>query len=94
MNSEPFRMLIQEVFHFENGSTILAGEVIEGPERIAGGMYDLSIDGQSLGKIKIDCERSRGRVPNVRSIETSQELTFDSDTLKGCEAYFAVLERV
>ena len=94
MNNEPFRMLIQEVFHFENGSTIFAGEVVEGPEEISAGMYDLSVDGQSIGAIKIDCERSRGRVPNVRSVETSQKLVFDSDRLKGREAYFAVLEHV
>lgn len=94
MNNEPFRMLIQEVFHFENGSTIFVGEVVEGPEKISAGMYDLSVGGQSIGKIKIDCERSRGRVPNIRSVETSQELKFDSDSLKGREAYFAVLERV
>lgn len=94
MNNEPFRMLIHDVFHFENGSTIFAGEVIEGPDTIAGGTYDLSVDGRAIGKIKIDCERSRGRVPNIRSVETSQELTFDSDSLKGREAYFAVFERV
>jgi hypothetical protein len=85
-------MSIQEVFHFENGSTIFSGEVVEGPEEISTGMYDLSVDGQSVGAIKIDCERSRGRVPNIRSIEISQELPFDGDRLKGCEAYFAVLE--
>lgn len=94
MNNDPFRMLIQEVFHFENGTTIFAGEIVEGPEEVAGGIYDLSVNGHSIGKVKIDCERSRGRFPNIRSIETSQELMFDSNSLRGCEAYFAVLERV
>ena len=94
MNNEPFRMLIQDVFHFKNGSTIFVGKVVEGPKEISAGTYDLSVDGRSVGAIKIDCERSRGRVPNIRSVETAQELAFDSDSLKGCEAYFAVLEHV
>lgn len=92
--NEPFRMIVQEVFHFQNGTTVFAGEVIEGPKVINRGIYEIIVDGQLIGTVRIDGERSRGRVPNVRSVETSQELSFDSEGLKGREACFAILERV
>ena len=92
--NEPFRMNVKEVFHFQNGTTVFAGEVTKGPENIIGGVYELTVDGEQIGSVKIDGERSRGRVPNIRSVDTSQKLAFDSDRLKGCEVVFGILQRV
>lgn len=87
-------MIVHEVFHFGNGTTIFAGEVTEGPSTITHGNYELSVNGQLFGTIRIDGERSRGHAPNIRSVEISQELSFDSEKLKGREAYFANLDEV
>jgi len=92
--NEPFRMQVREVFRFRDGTTVFAGEVTEGPPFIKPGIFELSVDGNVLGQIKLDGERSRGCVPGVRSVSTTQELSFDSDALKDREVYFAVLERV
>ena len=92
--NEPFRMNVQEVFHFQDGTTVFAGEVIEGPENIVAGFYEITVDGEQIGSVKINGERSRGRVPNIRSVDTSQRLSFDSDGLMGREVVFAILERV
>jgi len=87
-------MNVQEVFHFQDGTTVFAGEVIEGPENIVAGFYEITVDGEQIGSVKINGERSRGRVPNIRSVDTSQRLSFDSDGLMGREVVFAILERV
>lgn len=92
--NEPFRMNVQEVFHFQDGTIVFAGEVTEGPEKIVGGVYELTVDGEQIGSVKIDGERSRGRVPNIRSVDTRQKLPFDSDSLKGREVVFGILQRV
>ena len=92
--NEPFRMNVQDVFHFQDGTTVFAGEVTEGPANIVGGVYEMSVDGEQVGSVRINGERSRGRVPNVRSVDTNQKLSFDSDGLKGREVVFAILERV
>ena len=92
--NEPFRMNVQDVFHFQDGTTVFAGEVTEGPHEIVGGVYEISVDGEQVGSVRINGERSRGRVPNIRSVDTSQKLSFDSDALKGREVVFAILERV
>ena len=92
--NEPFRMNVQEVFHFQDGTTVFAGEVIEGPENIVAGFYEITVDGERIGSVKINGERSRGRVPNIRSVDTSQRLSFDSDGLMGREVVFAILEHV
>jgi hypothetical protein len=92
--NEPFRMNVQEVFHFQDGTTVFAGEVTEGPENIVGGVYELTVEGEQIGSVKIDGERSRGRVPNIRSVDTHQKLGFDSDSLKGREVVFGILQRV
>jgi len=92
--NEPFRMNVKEVFHFQDGTTVFAGEVTEGPEIIIGGVYELTVDGEIIGSLKINGERSKGRVPNIRSVDTSQKLTFDSDSLKEREVVFGILQRV
>ena len=92
--NQPFRMTVQEVFHFQDGTTVFAGEVAEGPENIVAGVYEMSVDGEQIGSVRINGERSRGRVPNIRSVDTSQKLSFDSDRLKGREVVFAIFERV
>lgn len=92
--NEPFRMNVQDVFHFQDGITVFVGEVTEGPANIVGGVYEISVDGERIGNVRINGERSRGRVPNIRSVDTNQSLAFDSDELKGREVVFAILERV
>jgi hypothetical protein len=92
--NEPFRMNVQEVFHFPDGATVFAGEVIDGPDYIVGGLYEISVDGEQLGSIRLNGERSRGRIPNVRSVDTTQKPSFDADSLRGREVVFAILERV
>ena len=92
--NEPFRMNVQEVFHFQDGTTVFAGEVTEGPVEIGGGVYEISVDGEQIGSVRINGERSLGRVPNLRSVDTNQKLSFDCDGLKGREVVFAILERV
>ena len=92
--NEPFMMRVREVFHFGDGTTVFAGEVTEGPPFIKPGVFELSVDGNVLGQVQLDGERSRGRVPEVRSVSTTQEISFDADVLKGREVYFAVFEHV
>ena len=92
--NEPFQMNVQEVFHLQDGTTVFAGVVTEGPDNIVGGVYEISVDGEQIGSVRINGERSRGQVPNIRSVDTNDTLSFDSEFLKGREVVFAILERV
>ena len=92
--NKPFRMNVQEVFEFQDGTTVFAGEIVEGPDNIVGGVYEISVDGEQYGSVRINGERSRGRVPNIRSVDTNDRLPFDRELLKGREVVFAILERV
>ena len=92
--NEPFQMNIEEVFRLHDGTTIFAGTLTDGPKTIVRGVYELTIDATSVGRVRIDGERSGGQVPGLRSIETRQRLLFDGDQLKGQRVNFEVLQQV
>ncbi len=84
-----FSMNIQDVFYFKCTVTVFAGDITDGPPFIRGGLYEISIGDKTIGCVLLDGERSLGHVPNIRSLSTSQPLTFDGDILKGCNVVFS-----
>ncbi len=92
--TEPFCMKILDVFHFQDGNIVLAGEVKEGPATVSCGSYEVSTNGERIGSLTISGERSAGRRANIRSFDVSHALGVNCDSLKGQEVDFGVLERV
>lgn len=88
-----FRMWIKDVFHFSDGTTVFAGNVLEGPKFIHAGQFELLLDGKRLGLVNLDGERMSGAgQPGMRSISTTQALEFDPGQMKEHEASFVLRE--
>ena len=84
-----FRMLIKDVFRFEDGTTVFAGNVLEGPQFIHGGEFELAIGGKRLGIVHLDGERMSGSAQaGIRSISITPPLGFDPGQVKEHEASF------
>jgi len=66
-----FEMVVKDVFAFEDGRTVFAGEVTSGPAYIKSCDCELLIAGQSLAKFRIEEEIPlRKTNPNLRALST------------------------
>ena len=90
---QQFRMMVKDVFRFSDGTTVFAGNVLEGPKFIHAGQFELKIDGKLLGLVHLDGERMSGTgQPGIRSIGITQPLEFDLGQIKEHEASFVLRE--
>ncbi len=78
-----FRMRISEVFHFNNGKTVLVGPIEKGPELIPAQPCEILVDGNRRQLIRIEGEMLPSNASQEkRSVSTTDSVLIDRADLK------------
>lgn len=84
MSNDRVELDVREVFHFSDGRTVFAGEVVgEAPSYIPPCDCELWLDGRISGRFRIEGEMlSTPRpTPSMRAVSTRSRVTTFSDTI-------------
>lgn len=75
---QPFRISIEDVFQFDDGSTIFVGRMVGGGNVITPSNAELLVNGVSLGSLRLEGERMPGpRIRDKRIVFTHDKVDVD-----------------
>lgn len=83
---QKYTMLVEDIFHFKDGRTILTGVVDDGPPYISRGRFEVWLDGEYCGSLDVEGEMianqtSPARAKRLRALSMTDKFQLDRESI-------------